>query len=94
MASENLECAFYCDPLTGVETVRNLTSIIARDLPDSKFVHVSIHPNYRKAKETDKKSFGSLLAYFEVELKDFPQDAAQASGVLDEFRTIHNLAIS
>ncbi|MDD2745659.1 MAG: hypothetical protein PHU93_03930 [Candidatus Gracilibacteria bacterium] len=90
IAMENLECAFHCDPLTGVKMVADLSHIIAGTLPQDKEIHISLHHNYLVAKIDKPPSY--LLAYFEVHVEEIAQDPEISGPILQEFRSIYNRA--
>ena len=94
IARENLECAFFCDPNTSIETVNDLCLIISRTIPEWQHVHITIHTNYQKVKTEWRNSSTDLLAYFEVTLKSEIQDEIEQKNNITEFINIYTQWLS
>ncbi len=87
LARENLECAVSCDPSTSLERAREICRIISGEFVTGEYLHLEIHPNYSKGLEKYKDSLPEsraheMLAYFDVWLKESPQDTEEHEAIL------------
>ncbi len=86
-ALQNLACAFSCCiDTTTADRIEEIGKIF-QGKNDGKFVHFTIYPSpkWGAIKLQDPKE---ALAYFEVYLKDEPQNDAEKADVMTQFRTL------
>lgn len=86
-ALQNLACAFSCCIDTTTPGRIEEIGKIFQGQNDGKFVHFTIYPSpkWDAIKLQDPKE---ALAYFEVYLKDEPQNDAEKADVMTQFRTL------
>ena len=87
LARENLECAVSCDPTTKLDRTREICRIISGELLDGEYIHLEIHKNYEKGLEKYKdtppeRQAHEILAYFDVWIKESPQNTKEHEAIL------------
>lgn len=85
LARENLDCAFNCDPDTQALRVQELCDIITGNIPNGKHIHIIPHENTETAARD--KSWSGMFWYFEVWIRDTPQNQSHKISALSRFKS-------
>ena len=83
LARENLDCAFNCEPDTSPSRVEELCDIILWTIPPEKHIHIIPHENTETAAR--EKSWSDMFWYFEVWIKDIPQQQTYRISAISRF---------
>ena len=85
LARENLDCAFNCEPDTPESRVQELCDIILWTISSGKHIHIIPHENTETAAKD--KSWSDMFWYFEVWIRDTPQNQSHKISAISRFKS-------